>query len=81
MILCLYIFFSQLILGLTVVDLHPGHTVEFRTSRIYSGRVLEMQRVGYFGSGVWRVSHPGSRGPKPGREIITKCVGIKSSHI
>jgi hypothetical protein len=37
-----------------VVDLQPGHTVEFGTSRIYSGRVLEMQQLGYFGNGVGR---------------------------
>ena len=37
-----------------VVELQPGHTVEFRTSRIFSGRVLEMQRLGYFGNGVRR---------------------------
>jgi hypothetical protein len=36
------------------VDLQPGHTVEFGTSRIYSGRVLEMQQLGYFGNGVGR---------------------------
>jgi hypothetical protein len=28
--------------------------VEFGTSRIYSGRVHEMQRLGYFGNGVGR---------------------------
>jgi hypothetical protein len=28
--------------------------VEFGTSRIYSGSMLEMQRLGYFGSGVRR---------------------------
>jgi hypothetical protein len=39
---------------LVVVELQPGHTVEFGTSRIFSGRVLEMQRLGYFGNGVGR---------------------------
>jgi hypothetical protein len=39
---------------LAVVDLQPDHTVEFRTSRIFSGHVLEMQRLGYFGNGVRR---------------------------
>jgi hypothetical protein len=24
------------------------------------------------------LSHPGFRGPKPGREIITRCAGTKS---
>jgi hypothetical protein len=35
-----------------VVDLQPGHTFEFGISRIFLGHVLEMQRLGYFGSGV-----------------------------
>jgi hypothetical protein len=37
-----------------VVDLQSGHMVEFETSGIYSGRVLDLQRLGYFGSGVGR---------------------------
>jgi hypothetical protein len=32
----------------------PGHTVEFGTSRIFSGRVLEMQRLGYVTPGFRR---------------------------
>jgi hypothetical protein len=36
------------------VELLPDHTIEFRTSRIYLGRVHEMQRLGYFGNGVGR---------------------------
>jgi class 3 adenylate cyclase len=36
------------------VELQPGHTIEFGTSRIYSGHVHEMQRLGYFGNGVRR---------------------------
>jgi hypothetical protein len=39
---------------LTVIELQPGHTVEFGTSRISSVRMLEMQRLGYFGNGVGR---------------------------
>jgi hypothetical protein len=39
---------------LVVVELQPSHTVEFGTSRIFSGHVLEMQRLGYFGNGVGR---------------------------
>jgi hypothetical protein len=31
------------------VELEPDHTIEFGTSRIYSGRVHEMQRLGYIG--------------------------------
>jgi hypothetical protein len=38
-----------------VMELQHEHTVEFGTSRIYSGRVLKMQRLGYFGNGVGRV--------------------------
>lgn len=37
-----------------VADLLPGHTMEFDTSRIYSGHVHEMQRLVYFGDGVGR---------------------------
>jgi hypothetical protein len=37
-----------------VVELLLGHTVEFGTSRIYSGRVHEMRCLGYFGDGVGR---------------------------
>jgi hypothetical protein len=37
---------------LAVMELQPGHTVEFGTSRISSVRVLEMQRLGYFGDGI-----------------------------
>jgi hypothetical protein len=40
---------------LAAMELHPGHSVEFGTSRISSVRVLEMQRLGYFGDGVRRV--------------------------
>jgi hypothetical protein len=40
--------------NLAVVELQPGHTVEFGTSRIFSGHVLEMQCLGYFGNGVGR---------------------------
>jgi hypothetical protein len=42
-----------------VVELLSGHMVEFETSRIYSGRVHEMQCLGYFGDGGGR---SGSRG-------------------
>jgi hypothetical protein len=48
------------------VDLQPDHTVEFETSRIYSGRVLEMQWLGYFGSGV---------GWAPGAEDVPESEG------
>jgi hypothetical protein len=40
---------------LAVLELQPGHTVEFGTSRISSVCVQEMQRLGYFGDGVGRV--------------------------
>jgi hypothetical protein len=52
-----------------VVDLQSGHTVEFGTSRIFSGHVLEMQRLGYFGSGVgWA---PGAEDvPEPDGELV-----------
>ena len=39
---------------LAVVELQLDHTIEFGTSRIFSGRVLEMERLSYFGNGVRR---------------------------
>jgi hypothetical protein len=54
---------------LAVMELQPGHTVEFGTSRISSVRVLEMQRLGYFGKGVGRA--PGAEEvPEPEGELI-----------
>jgi hypothetical protein len=49
-------------------DLHPGDTVEFGVSRISSVRVQDMQQLGYFGSGVGRVS--GGDGPEPVGELV-----------
>jgi hypothetical protein len=49
-----------------VVELQPGHTVEFGTSRIFSGHVLEMQRLVYFGNGVGRA---------PGAEEVPEIEG------
>jgi hypothetical protein len=52
-----------------VVELQHGHTVEFGTSRIYSGHVLEKQCLGYFGNGVGRA--PGAEDvPEPERELV-----------
>jgi hypothetical protein len=52
-----------------VMELQPGHTVEFGTSRISSVRVLEMQRLGYFGDGVGRT--PGAEEvPEPKGELV-----------
>ena len=54
---------------LAVMELQPGHTVEFGTSRISSVRVLEMQRLGYFGNGVGRA--PGAEEvPEPEGELV-----------
>jgi hypothetical protein len=54
---------------LAEMELQPGHTVEFGTSRISSVRVLEMQRLGYFGDGVGRV--PGAEEiPEPEGELV-----------
>jgi hypothetical protein len=54
---------------LAVVELHPGHTVEFGVSRISSVRVQDMQRLGYFGNGVGRV--PGAEEiPEPDGEMV-----------
>jgi hypothetical protein len=41
---------------LAVMELQPGHTVEFGTLRISSIRALEMQWLGYFGNCVGRAS-------------------------
>jgi hypothetical protein len=54
---------------LAVVELHPDHTVEFGTSRIFSGHVLEMQRLGYFGNGVGRAPVV-EEVPEPEGELI-----------
>jgi hypothetical protein len=51
---------------LAVMELQPGHTVEFCTSRISSVRVLEMQRLGYFGNSVGRA---------PGAEEVPESEG------
>jgi hypothetical protein len=53
---------EKMLSDLAVVELQPDHTVEFGTSRIFLGRVLEMQRLGYFGNGVGAGSR-GRRGP------------------
>jgi hypothetical protein len=42
--------------NVAVEALHPRDTVEFGVSRISSVRVQDMQQLGYFGSGVGRVS-------------------------
>jgi hypothetical protein len=46
-----------------------GHTVEFGMSRIYSGRVHEMQRLGYFGDGVGRAPRA-EEVPEPEGELV-----------
>jgi hypothetical protein len=54
---------------LAVMELQPGNTVEFGTSRISLVRVLEMQRLGYFGDGVRRA--PGAEEiPEPEGELV-----------
>jgi hypothetical protein len=54
---------------LAVMELQPSHTVEFGTSRISSIRVLEMQRLGYFGNGVGRA--PGAEEvPEPEGKLV-----------
>jgi hypothetical protein len=54
---------------LAVMELQPGHTVEFGTSRISSVHVQEMQWLGYFGDGVGRV--PGVEEiPEPEGELV-----------
>jgi hypothetical protein len=54
---------------LAVMELQPGHTVEFDSSRIFSVRVLEMQRLRYFGDGVRRVPSA-EEIPEPEGELV-----------
>jgi hypothetical protein len=58
--------FEETLSDLAVVELQPGHTIEFGTSRIFSGHVLEMQRLGYFGNSVGRA---------PGEEEVPELEG------
>jgi hypothetical protein len=58
--------FEETLSDLVVVALQPNHTVEFETSRIFLGHVLEMQRLGYFGNGVGRA---------PGGEEVPELEG------
>jgi hypothetical protein len=51
------------------VELLPGHTIEFGTSRIYSGCMQEIQRVGYFGNSVGARSGR-RRGPRAGGGLV-----------
>jgi hypothetical protein len=54
---------------LVAMELQPGHTVEFDTSRISSVRVQEMHQLGYFGDGVEQV--PGAEEiPEPEGELV-----------
>jgi hypothetical protein len=51
------------------VELLPGDIVEFGVSRISLALVQDMQRLGYFGSGVGRV--PGAEEvPEPEGELV-----------
>jgi hypothetical protein len=54
---------------LAVIELQPSHTVEFGTSRIFSGHMLEIQRLGYFGNGVGRALGA-EEFPEPEGELI-----------
>jgi hypothetical protein len=60
---------DDILSDLIAMELQPGHTVEFGTSRISSVCVQEMQQLGYFGDGVGRV--PGAEEiPKPEGELV-----------
>jgi hypothetical protein len=55
--------------SLMVEELRAGDSVDFGVSRISSARVQDMQRLGYFGSGVGRV--PGAEEvPEPEGELV-----------
>jgi hypothetical protein len=55
-----------------VVELLPDHTIEFGTSRIYSGRIHEMQHLGYFENGV---------GCAPGAEEVPEPEGCNTQFV
>jgi hypothetical protein len=61
--------FEETLSNLVVVALQPNHTMEFETSRIFLGHVLEMQRLSYFGNGVGRAPG-GEEVPEPEGELI-----------
>jgi hypothetical protein len=54
---------------LAVVELQPGHTVEFGVSRISLVRVQDMQQLGYFGNDVGRVPRA-EEIPEPEGELV-----------
>jgi hypothetical protein len=54
---------------LAVMELQPGHTVEFGTSRISSVCILEMQWLGYVGDGVGRAPCA-EEVPEPEGELV-----------
>jgi hypothetical protein len=54
---------------LVAMELQPGHTVEFGTSRISSVCMQEMQQLGYFGDGVGRVPSA-EEIPEPEGELV-----------
>jgi hypothetical protein len=61
--------FEDLSGGAAAAELLPGDTVEFGVSRMSSGRVQDMQQLGYFGGGVRRV--PGAEEiPEPEGELV-----------
>jgi hypothetical protein len=61
--------FEKTLSDLAVVELQPVHTIEFGTSRIFLGHVLEMQGLGYFGNGVRRA--PGAEEvPEQEKELV-----------
>jgi hypothetical protein len=54
---------------LAAIELRPGHTVEFDTSRISSVHVQEMHQLGYFGDGVGHVLGA-EEIPEPDGELV-----------
>jgi hypothetical protein len=60
---------SEGLSGGAAAELHPGDTVEFGVSRMSSGRVQDLQQLGYFGGGVRCV--PGAEEiPEPEGELV-----------
>jgi hypothetical protein len=66
---------------LAVVELHPGHTVEFGVSRISSVRVQDIQQLGYFGNGVGRVPGAEEIPEKEGEIVVFEAFFIAGLHL
>jgi hypothetical protein len=67
--------------NLVAMELQPGHTVEFGTSRISSVHVQEMQLLGYFGDGVGQVSGAEEISELEGELVVFEAFFIVGLHL